>query len=185
MCSNTPSRHRDHLCCFLTVGRTQGRRSSRSNKCWTAALLGPPAALVPHLWSWYRRKDGKLRFWVNFWQLNSTTVKDADPLPHNDDLLDALHDACRFSTLDLKSGYWQVPSAKRVNTKRTSNGQLFEFNQVPFSLCNAPVTFSCLMDCVLTGLNWETYLFHLDNIIMFSKLWENHIQMLEGVFQRL
>ena len=72
-----------------------------------------------------------------------------------------------FSTLDLKSGYWQVPITEQDKAKtafRTSSGQLFEFNQVPFGLCNAPATFSRLKDHVLAGLHWETCLFYLDDI---------------------
>ena len=88
-----------------------------------------------------RKKDGSLRFCVDFRQLNAATVKDAHPLPRIDDLLDALYGAKWFSTLDLKSGYWQVPISEqdKANTAfRTSSRQLFEFNQVPFGLCNAP-----------------------------------------------
>ena len=118
-----------------------------------------------------KKKDGSLHFCVDFCQLNAATVKDAHPLPRTDDLLDALHGACWFSTLDLKSGYWQVPIMERDKEKtafRASSGQLYEFNQVPFGLCNTPSTFSRLMDCVLSGLHWETCLFYLDNIIVFS-----------------
>ena len=135
-----------------------------------------------------RKKDGSLRFCVDFRQLNAATVKDAHPLPRIDDLLDALHGAKWFSTLDLKSGYWQVPIAEQDKEKtefRTNSGQLFEFNQVPFGLCNAPATFSRLMDRVLAGLHWETCLFYLDDIIVFSSTWEEHLARLCEVFERL
>ena len=120
-----------------------------------------------------KKKDSSLRFCVDFRQLNAATVKDAHPIPRIDDLLDALHGACWFSTLDLKSGYWQVPIQERDKEKmafRTSSGQLFEFNQVHFGLCNTPATFSRLMDCILAGLHWETCLFYLDDIIVFERL---------------
>ena len=135
-----------------------------------------------------KKKDGSLRFCVDFHQLNAATVKDAHPLPRIDDLLDALHGACWFSTLDLKSGYWQVPIMewdKEKTAFRTSSGQLYEFNQVPSGLCNAPATFSRLMDRVLSGFHWETYLFYLDNIIVFSSTWEEHLTQLRQVFYRL
>ena len=135
-----------------------------------------------------RKKDGSLRFCVDFCQLNAATVKDAHPLPRIDDLLDALHGAKWFSTLDLKSGYWQVPITEQDKAKtafRTSSGQLFEFNQVPFGLCNAPATFSRLMDRILAGLHCETCLFYLDDIIVFSSTWEEHLARLHEVFERL
>ena len=135
-----------------------------------------------------RKKDGSLHFCVDFRQLNAATVKDAHPLPRIDDLRDALHGAKWFSTLDLKNGYWQVPITEQDKAKtafRTSSGQLFEFNQVPFGLCNAPATFSRLMDRILAGLHWETCLFYLDDIIVFSSTWEEHLARLRQVFERL
>ena len=135
-----------------------------------------------------RKKDGSLRFCVDLRQLNADTIKDAHPLPRIDDLLDALHGAKWFSTLDLKSGYWQVPITKQDKAKtafRTSSGQLFEFNQVPFGLCNVPATFSHLMDRVLACLHWEMCLFHLDDIIVFSSTWEEHPAWLREVFKLL
>ena len=133
-----------------------------------------------------KKKDGSLRFCVNFHQLNAATIKDAHPLPRIDDLLEALHGARWFSTLDLKSGYWQVPIMERDKEKTvfcTSSGHLYEFNQVPFGLCNAPATFSRLIDRILSGLHWETCLFYLDDIIVFSSTWEGHLARLRQIFE--
>ena len=147
-----------------------------SNRPWAS-----PVVMV-------RKKDSSLRFCVDFSQLNAATVKDAHLLPRIYDLLDALHGAKWFSTLDLKNGCWQVPITEQDKAKtafRTSSGQLFEFNQVPFGLCNAPATFSRLMDRVLAGLHWETCLFYLDDIIVFSSTWEEHLARLRQVFERI
>ena len=135
-----------------------------------------------------KKKDSSLRFCVDFHQRNAATIKDAHPLPRIDDLLDALHGARWFPTLDLKSGYWQVPIMERDKEKtafRTSSGQLCEFNQVPFGLCNAPATFPRLMDRVLSGLHLETCLFYLDDIIVFSSTREENLALLRQVFERL
>ena len=134
------------------------------------------------------KKEGSLRFCVDFRQFNAAAVKDAHPLPRIDDILDALHGAKWFSTLDLKSGYWQVPITEQDKAKtafRTSSCQLCEFNQVPFGLCNAPATFSRLMDHVLASLHWEMCLFYLDDIIVFSSTWEEHLARLRQVFEGL
>ena len=125
-----------------------------------------------------KKKDGSLGFRVDFRQLNVATIKDAHPIPCIDDLLVALRCAHWFTTLDLKSGYWQVPIQGQNKEKTafcTSSGQLYDFNQIPFGLCNAPAMFSRLMDCVLAGLHWETCLLYLDDIIVFAATWEEHL----------
>ena len=135
-----------------------------------------------------KKKDNSMRFCVDFRKVNDATIKDAHPLPRIDDTLESLHGAKYFSTLDLKSGYWQVPIKEQHKEKtafRTSSGQLFEFNQLPFGLCNAPATFSRLMDRTLAGLAWNICLYYLDDIIIFSRTWEEHLERLEIVFQRL
>ena len=118
-----------------------------------------------------KKKDGSMRFCVDFRKMNDATIKDAHLLPRIDDTLESLHGAQYFTTLDLKSGYWQVPINEEDKEKtafRTSSGQLYEFNQLPFGLCNAPATFLRLMDRTLAGLAWNICLYYLDDIIVFS-----------------
>ena len=169
-----PAVHREEM------AQVQQMLSSNVIRPWNSPWASPVVMV--------RKKDGSLRFCVDFHQLNAATVKDAHPLPRIDDLLDALHGAKWFSTLDLKNGYWQVPITEQDKAKtafRTSSGQLFKFNQVPFGLCNAPATLSRLMDRVLAGLHWETCLFYSDDIIVFSSTWEEHLARLRQVFERL
>ena len=135
-----------------------------------------------------KKRDGTMRFCVDFRKMNDATIKDAHPLPRIDDTLESLHGAQYFTTLDLKSGYWQVPIREEDKEKtafRTSSGQLYEFNQLPFGLCNAPATFSRLMDRTLAGLAWNICLYYLDDIIVFSSTWAEHLERLRAVFERL
>ena len=135
-----------------------------------------------------RKKNGDSRLCIDYRQLNEQTIKDAHPLPRIDDSLEALHGAKYFSTLDLKAGYWQVPVAPEDQEKtafRTSSGQLYECRMMPFGLCNAPATFSRLMDHMLTGLKWEICLAYLDDLIVFSRTWEEHLDRLHQVLTRI
>ena len=134
-----------------------------------------------------KKKDDSWRFCVDYRQLNEVTAKDAYPLPRIDDSLDALGGSRLFSTLDLTSGYWQVEleeSAKEKAAFVTRSG-LWEWEVLPFGLTSAPSTFERLMETVLRGLHWKTLLIYLDDIIVFSKDVETHIERLGEVFTRL
>lgn len=134
-----------------------------------------------------RKKDGSLRFCVDYRKLNEVTRKDAYPLPRIDDALDSLTNACWFSTLDLASGYWQVEvdPQDRPKTAFITRQGLFEFNVLSFGLCNSPSTFQRLMDVVLADLQWTTCLVYLDDIIVFGRTFQEHLQRLDEVLCKL
>ena len=132
------------------------------------------------------KKDGSKRFCVDFRQLNKITKKNSYPLPVIDDILALLGKAKYFSSLDLKSGYWQVKMADsdKEKTAFTCHRGLFEFNVMPFGLTNAPAIFQELMNRVLEGLgNFTTA--YLDDILIYSQTLEEHLTHIQQVFDRL
>lgn len=134
-----------------------------------------------------RKKDGSLRMCVDYRLLNNKTRKDAFPLPRIEESLDALSGACWFSTLDLASGYNQVPVTEQDKPKTafcTPFG-LFEWNRMPFGLCNAPSTFQRLMQRMFGDQQCQSLLLYLDDIVVFSSSITQHLQRLEVVLSRL
>lgn len=104
-----------------------------------------------------KKKDGSVRFCIDYRMLNNITKKDVYPLPRIDDTIESMHGARRFTSLDLHAGYWQVPVAEedRDNTGFVTRRGLFRFIRMPFGLANAPGTFQQMMDKVLRGLSWQ------------------------------
>ena len=137
------------------------------------------------------RKNGSLRFCVDYRSLNSVTKPDRFPLPRIDDMLDQLGEMKYFSTLDLASGYWQVRMSRmsREKTAVVTQHGLFEFRVMPFGLMNAPAVFQCLMQQVIGILNpLEGPSFvsvYIDDLLVYSKTLEEHLQHLSRVMNRL
>ena len=125
-----------------------------------------------------KKKDGGVRFCVDFRRMNEVTRKDAYPLPRIDDTLETLSQPQLFSTLDLASGYWQVELAEesREKTAFSTTEGLYEFKVMPFGLCNAPATFQRLMDLVLSGLQWSNCLVYIDDIMIMGKTFQEHLK---------
>ena len=169
--------------------RMSPQKIKKEEDCVTEMLTG--GQIEPSLWSapvvLVTKKDGGTRFCVDYRRLNLATVKDAYPLPRRDDTLDMLTGKRWFSTLDLASGYWQVslsPEA-RCKTAFATHSGLFQFKVMPFGLCNAPATFERLMDQVLQGLRWSRCLVYLDDIISFGTTFEDALDNLTLIFERL
>ena len=132
------------------------------------------------------KKDGSKRFCVDFRRLNKITKMNSYPLPLIDDILALLGNAKYFTSLDLKSGYWQVlmDEADEEKTAFTCHRGLFQFNFMPFGLSNAPAIFQELMSIVLADLD-QFAIAYLDDILIFSSSLEKHMSHIQQVFDRL
>jgi transposase InsO family protein len=134
-----------------------------------------------------RKKDGSLRFCVDYRQLNDRTIKDAYPLPKIEECLDVLSGSSWFTSVDLRSGYHQVamhPDDIHKTAFITRRGS-FAFKVMPFGLCNAPATFQRLMDVTMAGINYDICLVYLDDILVYSQDISTHLERLEALFNRL
>lgn len=138
-----------------------------------------PIVLVP-------KKDGSLRFCIDFRYLNAISNFDPYPMPRIDDLLERVGGATYITTLDLSKGYWQLalaPEAKELTAFRTPFG-MYQFKVLPFGLQGAPATFQRLMDHIL----WDVSTFsaaYLDDVVVYSSSWEEHLYHLQEVLQRI
>ena len=133
-----------------------------------------------------KKKDGKFRFCVDYRKLNSVTKKDAHPLPRMDDLIDALQGSKYFSTLDLRSGYWQlsVEPKDREKTAFVTPDGLWEFLRLPFGVTGGPTTFQRAIEIVLSGLTYDTCLCYFDDIIIPSRSIDEQCDRLTRVLSR-
>ena len=135
-----------------------------------------------------KKKDNSLRFCIDYRKLNEKTLKDSHPIPRIDTTLDALSGSKYYSTIDLKSGYWQVkvsPEDRPKTAFSIPGGGHWQFVSMPFGLCNAPATFERLMEKVLANLSWKICMVYLDDIIVLSRTFQEHLKNLELVFSRL
>ena len=133
------------------------------------------------------KKDGSRRFCIDYRKLNKITRKETYGLPRIDETLDALGNAQYFSTLDLAAGYWQIGMASEHidKTAITTITGHFEFLRMPFGLGNAAPRCQQLMDFLLAGLQWQICLYYLDNIIIYSRTFSDHLSNLRTVFEWL
>ena len=132
-----------------------------------------------------RKKDGGLQFCIDFCKLNNRTKKDAFLLPRMQETMESMVGAWFFSTMDLKSGFWQVKMAKESQQYTfftVGSMGIYELLRMLYRLCNALATFQRLMQNCLGELNLTYALIYLDDMIVFSRTEEDHLHHLRVVF---
>lgn len=134
-----------------------------------------------------KKKNGDYRLCVDLRQVNNQTISDAYPMPDLRNLIKQVSGAKVFSTLDLNSGYWQVEveEGSRPMTAFSTPRGLYQFRVMPFGLKNAPATFMRLMEEVLSGYTGEFCQVYLDDILIYSKSFYEHLEHLARVLERL
>ena len=139
-----------------------------------------PIVVVP-------KKDGSKRMCVDYRKINNITHKNSYPLPDISEILSSFKDAKVFSSLDLKSGYWQieVDEKDKEKTAFTCHLGLYEFNVLPFGLTAAPPVFQFLINGILSDTIGIFTLAYLDDIIIYSSNLDEHLKHLKIVFDRL
>lgn len=130
-----------------------------------------------------RKRDGSVRWCVDYRKLNDVTVKDVFPLPLIEECIDTLRGNEFFSVVDMCSGYWQVEVAEadKPKTAFVTKYGLYEHNRMAFGLCNAPATFQRMIQLVLGDLLWKSALAYLDDVIVVGKEFSEHLDNLEKV----
>ena len=136
-----------------------------------------------------KKPNNEWRFCVDYRKLNAVTEIMSFPIPHMSDVFDTLAESKAevFSTLDLRSGFWQVPLDKSTKNKSAfiTHSGVYEFNRLAFGMVNASMTFQSLMTKVLKNLNFKIALVYIDDVLVFSKDFDQHLHHLDLVFTNL
>ncbi|CAF4297784.1 unnamed protein product, partial [Rotaria sp. Silwood2] len=134
-----------------------------------------------------KKKDDDYRFVVDYRKLNGITTKDSYPIPTIESTLQQLAGNCCFSKLDLRSGYFQVPISEidKPKTAFITTTGLWEFNVLPMGLTNAPPSFQRIMYNLVVNGREHCCLVYLDDIIIFSKTFKDHMKHLDEILSIL
>ena len=196
----------NELCCTSAIEHEISIDNSESFKEWFRCIL-PPLLEEVHTLLWdmldagaihlsqspwcnmvvlVRKKDGTLHFCVYFRCLNAW-MKDSYPLPRIQEVLESMVGSAHFSSMDFKSGFWQIkmaPESQQYTAFMVGNLRFYELTHMLFRLCNAPVTFQHLMQNMLGELNLTYCVIYLDDVIVFGCMEEEHLEHLHMLVER-
>ena len=134
-----------------------------------------------------KKKDKTMRFCIDYRRLNAVTMKDAFPLPRIDEIFDQLSDALYYTKFDFKSGYFQVPLSKedRPKTAFSTRDNHYQFTVLPQGITNGPATFQRVINHILGPTRWKYALAYIDDVIIYSQTFEEHLSHLDDICQIL
>ena len=174
---------------------THGRKSPKENKTMddhvqellSAGLVEPSSGEWRAPMLLVNKPDGTKRVTIDFRKLNDVTVKDVYPLPRIDEILDSMKGSIIFSKLDLTSGYWQVmlhPKDKKYTGFATKSG-FYQWKVMPMGASNSGAIFQRIMNGTLRNLIGICVLVYIDDIIVYSNSFDEHLQHLQQVMDKL
>ena len=152
-----------------------------------AGIIEPSASPYSSTVLLIPKGDGSIRFCIDYRALNKVTKKDGYVMPRVDDTLSALQGAKFFTSLDLTSAFWQIPMDEDSKdlTSFSTPGGTWRYNRMPFGLVNGPAIFTRLIDTVLGNLRWSACLVYMDDVLIYTTDFEEHVSALRAVFDRI
>ena len=152
-----------------------------------AGIIEPSASPYASTVLLVPKSDGSVRFCIDYRALNAVTKKDGYLMPRVDDSLAALNGSRYFTSLDLTAAFNQIPmeeDSKDLTSFSTPDGT-FRYNRMPFGLINGPAVFHRFIDNVMSGLKWSVCMVYMDDVLVYSKTFGEHLAALEAVFARI
>jgi len=133
------------------------------------------------------KKGGGHRVVIDYKPINKVTIPDVYPITRMDDMLAILGPCCYFSTFDLSKGFHQILMSPKdkIKTAFLSHHGLWQFKRLPMGLRNSPATFMRCLDQVLGDLKWKICAIYFNDIVIFSRTFEEHLMHIRLVLQKL